>query len=117
VDIAIASTLAIRGIAMTPLPYSLVGGALAAAVIFSLILDLVKIPVFAHLCADPGATERKLELKVATPTDSAARIADRAYELYEQGGHKEGAAVQNWLLAEAQIRGEAANAAPRRVER
>jgi H+-transporting ATPase len=117
VDIAIASTLAIRGIAMTALPYWLVGGALVAAAVFALILDLVKIPVFAHLGAERGAAKPKLEAKVSTPTDLAARIADRAYELYEQGGHREGAAVQNWLSAEAQIRGEAANVAPKRVER
>ncbi|MGA2365797.1 MAG: HAD-IC family P-type ATPase [Steroidobacteraceae bacterium] len=117
VDIAIASTLAIRGIAMTALPYWLVGGALVAAAVFALILDLVKIPVFAHLGAERGAAKPKLEAKVSTPTDLAARIADRAYELYEQGGHREGAAVQNWLSAEAQIRGEAAKAAPKRVER
>jgi H+-transporting ATPase len=55
VDIAIAATLAIRGIAMPALPYLLVGGALLAAAVFALILDLVKIPVFAHLCADRGS--------------------------------------------------------------
>jgi len=48
-DIAIASTLAVGGIAMTPLPALLVVGTLVAAAIFALVLDLVKIPVFAHL--------------------------------------------------------------------
>ena len=48
-DIAIASTLAARGIAMTPLAAPLVAGTLAAATIFAFILDLVKVPVFARL--------------------------------------------------------------------
>jgi H+-transporting ATPase len=49
VDLAIASTLAVGGIAMTPLPAALVAGTLAAATIFAFMLDLVKVPVFAHL--------------------------------------------------------------------
>ena len=48
-DIAIASTLAVGGIAMTPLPALLVAGTFAAAVAFAFVLDLVKVPVFARL--------------------------------------------------------------------
>jgi H+-transporting ATPase len=48
-DLLIASTLAIGGIAMTPLPASLVVGTLAAAAVFAVILDLVKVPVFRRL--------------------------------------------------------------------
>ena len=48
-DIAIASTLAVSGIAMTPLPALLVAGALAAAAAFAFVLDFVKVPVFARL--------------------------------------------------------------------
>ena len=48
-DIAIASTLAVGGIAMTPLPALLVVGTLAAAALFAFVLDLVKVPVFARL--------------------------------------------------------------------
>jgi H+-transporting ATPase len=49
VDIVIASTLAVGGIAMTPLPVSVVAGVLAAAVAFAFVLDVVKVPVFARL--------------------------------------------------------------------
>jgi hypothetical protein len=49
VDIGIASTLAITGIAMAPVPALLVAGMLAAAALFALVLDLIKVPVFAHL--------------------------------------------------------------------
>jgi len=55
-DIAIASTLAARGIAMTPLAAPLVAGTLAAATIFAFILDLVKVPVFARLGIDGRAS-------------------------------------------------------------
>jgi H+-transporting ATPase len=48
-DIAIASTLAIGGIAMTPLPLFAVVGTLVAAVLFAFILDFAKVPVFARL--------------------------------------------------------------------
>jgi H+-transporting ATPase len=48
-DLLIISTLAVRGIAMAPLPASVVAGEFAAAVLFGLILDGVKIPVFARL--------------------------------------------------------------------
>jgi H+-transporting ATPase len=49
VDIAIAAVLAIIGIAMTPLPIWVVAGTLAAAAAFALLLDVVKVPVFARL--------------------------------------------------------------------
>jgi H+-transporting ATPase len=48
-DVIIASTLAVGGIAMTPLPIWAVAGTLAAAVAFAFVLDLVKVPVFARL--------------------------------------------------------------------
>jgi H+-transporting ATPase len=48
-DILIASTLAVKGIAMTPLPVWVVGGTLAAAAVFAIILDFVKVPVFRRL--------------------------------------------------------------------
>ena len=48
-DILIISTLAARGIAMTPLPISAVGETLAAAAVFGFILDFVKVPVFNRL--------------------------------------------------------------------
>ncbi|MGC2461971.1 MAG: HAD-IC family P-type ATPase [Steroidobacteraceae bacterium] len=141
-DIAIAWTLAVGGIAMTPLPALLVGGTLAAAVIFAFILDLVKVPVFARLgiaqsprhspatyvtrgivttkgipmtepsAGQPKASDSKSEAKVQTAADLAPRIAKRAYEFYEAGGRKDGAAVQNWQKAESEIRQDLAIAEP-----
>ncbi len=48
-DILIASILAVTGFAMTPLPALMVVGILVSAVAFAFALDLVKVPVFAHL--------------------------------------------------------------------
>ena len=48
-DVLIISTLATRGIAMTPVPLFVVGGTLGAAAVFAFILDFVKVPVFNRL--------------------------------------------------------------------
>ena len=48
-DVLIAAILAVGGIAMTPLPTSMVAGTLAAAMALTFVLDMVKIPVFARL--------------------------------------------------------------------
>jgi H+-transporting ATPase len=48
-DLLIASTLAIAGIAMTALPAWTVVGTLAAAAVFAILLDLVKVPAFSRL--------------------------------------------------------------------
>jgi H+-transporting ATPase len=48
-DIGIASVLAIGGFAMAPLPALVVGGTLAAAAACAVLLDQLKLPVFARL--------------------------------------------------------------------
>jgi H+-transporting ATPase len=48
-DLLIASTLAIGGIAMTPLPASTVAATFVAAAVFAFVLDFIKVPVFARL--------------------------------------------------------------------
>jgi H+-transporting ATPase len=60
VDIAIASTLAVAGIVMTPLPVLVVAGTLAAAVAFAFVVDMVKLPVFAHLGIAESGSPRLL---------------------------------------------------------
>ena len=49
IDLLIASTLAIFGIAMAPLPVFVVGGTLLATVVFAFAVDFVKVPVFRRL--------------------------------------------------------------------
>ena len=48
-DVVIASALAFGGFAMAPLPLVTIGGTLAAAVCFGVVLDAVKLPVFRRL--------------------------------------------------------------------
>ena len=48
-DLMIALTLAVGGIAMAPLPAWVVAGTLAAAIVFAILLDLVKVPIFQRL--------------------------------------------------------------------
>ena len=51
-DTSIACILAVAGIAMAPLPLLVVAGALGGAVVFALLMDLVKVPFsppFPHL--------------------------------------------------------------------
>jgi H+-transporting ATPase len=67
VDIAIASTLAISGIAMTPLPALLVAGVLAAAAAFAVVLDFVKVPLFERL----GITQSRRYRPLAGPQPDA----------------------------------------------
>jgi H+-transporting ATPase len=122
-DITIASTLAVAGIAMTPLPISLVVGTLTAAATFAIIFDWVKVPVFRHFGlaqspqalshtnskpeAKPGliptGTETSRANKVKAPVDLNRRIEKRAYELYEQGGRRDGVAGENWNSAESEV--------------
>jgi H+-transporting ATPase len=49
VDVAIASTLAISGTAMSPLPMAVVGGIFGAAAAFAVVLDFAKVPVLSRL--------------------------------------------------------------------
>ncbi len=60
VDLVIASTLAIGGIAMTPLPASIIATTLAAAGMFAFVLDLIKVAVFTHLFAGPRNAQRSI---------------------------------------------------------
>jgi H+-transporting ATPase len=48
-DLLIASTMASLGIAMAPLPVLVMCGALAGAVVFAFLVDIVKVPVFHRL--------------------------------------------------------------------
>jgi H+-transporting ATPase len=49
IDLLIASTLAIGGIAMQPIPALIVIGTIAAAALFAVLWDFVKVPVFRRL--------------------------------------------------------------------
>ena len=64
VDLSIASMLASFGLAMVPLPLLVLSGTFAAAVVFALIVDVIKIPVFSRLkiAQDRGRMARRCSL-------------------------------------------------------
>jgi hypothetical protein len=57
-DILIASTFAVEGIAMAPLPLAVVAAMLAAAVAFAVIQDFLNVPVFRRLGIAWGLARR-----------------------------------------------------------
>jgi len=59
------------------------------------------------------AVEAKPEAKAKTTSDLTPQIATRAYELYEQQGHRDGQSVQNWKKAEQEIRKDQIMAEPK----
>jgi uncharacterized protein (DUF2062 family) len=67
VDIGIAATLAIMGIAMALVLALLVTGTLAAAALFVFVLDLIKVPVFVHLGIAQGAAIPDSETRSTAP--------------------------------------------------
>jgi hypothetical protein len=48
-DVLIISTHALLGIAMAPLPAQVIACEFAAAIVFGVLLDVIKIPVFDRL--------------------------------------------------------------------
>jgi H+-transporting ATPase len=48
-DLAIAAILSVGGIAMAPLPATVVAGTLGAAAVFAFVLDALKVPVLRRL--------------------------------------------------------------------
>jgi H+-transporting ATPase len=59
------------------------------------------------------AVDPKPEAKAKTTSDLTPQIATRAYELYEQQGHRDGQSVQNWEKAEQEIRKDQIKAEPK----
>jgi H+-transporting ATPase len=59
------------------------------------------------------AVELKPENKAKTTSDLTPQIATRAYELYEQQGHRDGQSAQNWDKAEQEIRAIQTKAEPK----
>ncbi len=57
------------------------------------------------------AATKKTLASSEVPHDVVEQIARRAYELYVWRGREDGRDLDDWLQAEAEIRGEAAKAA------
>jgi H+-transporting ATPase len=94
---AVATLIAVYGLFMTPLGWGWAGFVWGYALLWALVNDRVKL--LAYRIFDP--------VKVKVQEDLTPKIATRAYELYEQEGHQDGHAVQDWTEAEKEIRKEA----------
>jgi len=94
----IATLIAVYGVFMTPLGWGWALFVWGYALAWFLVSDRVKL--LAYRAFDPVAAP----LLGKTPVDVTPQIARRAYELYEQRGHRDGHADQDWLEAERDIR-------------
>ncbi len=94
----LATLIAVYGLFMTPLGWGWAAFVWGYALVWFLVNDGVKL--LAYRMADPT----KPPLLAKKPLDLTARIASRAYELYEQRGRRQGRADQDWLEAEREIR-------------
>ena len=90
----LATLVAVYGLFMPSIGWKLALMIWGYSLVFFLINDRIKL--IAYRFFDPA--------KIKTPLDVTPKIAKRAYELYEQHGHRDGQAPQDWLEAESEIR-------------
>jgi len=98
----VATLIAVYGLFMTPLGWGWAGFVWGYALAWALVNDRVKL--LAYRIFDPTKApllSTKPSKKTVDPTPG---IAVRAYETYEDRGHVDGQADQDWLDAEAEIR-------------
>jgi H+-transporting ATPase len=136
----VATLIAVYGLFMTPLGWGWAGFVWGYALLWFLVNDRIKLLAYrifdpVKVVAQTGTksvpkpdvkvetksdpkTENKPEPKFSPETkakirpDLTPQIATRAYELYEQQGHRDGQSVQNWDKAEQEIRATQAKAQP-----
>ncbi|HZK98009.1 MAG TPA: plasma-membrane proton-efflux P-type ATPase [Prolixibacteraceae bacterium] len=92
----VATLIAVYGIFMTPLGWGWAGFVWGYALIWFLVNDRIKL--LAYKIFDPVKTKAHVNVK--------QDIADRAYEIYEQQGYREGNAEKDWEKAEQEIKKE-----------
>ncbi len=119
----LATAIAVFGVLVTPIGWRWAAFVWGYALIWFFLTDPVKL--LAYRVFDPAGakanakreppreakpeetTMPRPEATDQTVAELSGLIAKRAYELYEEGGRKDGAAVRNWEKAEAEIRKEA----------
>jgi H+-transporting ATPase len=93
----VATLIAVYGLFMTPLGWGWAAFVWGYALAWFLVNDRVKL--LAYRIFDPeGAAS-----PASKPLDLEPRIAKRAHEIYEERGHHDGQADQDWLEAEHEI--------------
>src|SRR5512146_3247239 len=96
----VATLIAVYGLFMTPLGWGWALLVWGYALAWFLLNDRLKLLAYRLL------DRKQPSPPVEAPTDLAPRVATRAYEMYEQGGRREGHATEDWLAAEREIRKE-----------
>ena len=92
----VATLIAVYGLFMTPLGWGWASFVWGYALIWFLLNDRIKL--LAYKIFDPVKTNGQINLQ--------QDISDRAYEIYEQHGHHDGNADQDWEKAEEEIKKE-----------
>jgi len=90
----VATLIAVYGLFMTPLGWGWALFVWGYALAWFLVNDRVKL--LAYRIFDP--------VKVKPQSDLTPQIAQRAYQLYEEEGHHDGHATEDWEKAEREIR-------------
>ncbi len=95
---ALATLMAVYGLFMTPVGWHWALFVWGYALVWFLVNDRVKL--LAYRIFDPT----KAPLLARNAGDLRPEIATRAYELYEQGGRRQGNAEDDWAQAEREVR-------------
>jgi len=90
----VATLIAVYGVFMTPLGWKWAGFVWAYAICWALLNDRIKL--LAYRIFDP----QKPPLLAKKQIDLKPQIATRAYEIYEERGHQDGQADEDWREAE-----------------
>ena len=96
----IATLIAVYGLFMTPLGWGWALFVWGYALAWFFVNDRVKLLVYRVL---DRANKTSTLARPAERVDQSSDIAARAYELYEQRGHRQGHATEDWLEAERTI--------------
>ena len=95
----VATLVAVYGLFMPSISWQLALMIWGYSLVFFLINDRIKL--FSYRVFDP--------IKIKSSFDVTPQIAKRAYALYEQHGHHDGQASQDWLEAEKEIKNDKAH--------
>jgi H+-transporting ATPase len=90
----VATLIAVYGVFMTPLGWKWAGFVWAYAICWALLNDRIKL--LAYRIFDPKGAPLLAKKQV----DLKPQIAARAFEIYEERGHQDGQADQDWREAE-----------------
>jgi len=96
----VATLIAVYGLFMHPLGWGWAGFVWGYALLWALLNDRIKL--LAYRILDPP----KAAMVSKEPQDPRPEIEKRAYEIYEERGHHDGQADQDWAEAETEVQKE-----------